>query len=223
MTTFRELEALVAVVEMGSFKGAARSLNTSQSAVSRLILGMMGKGNYSGIDYLFDTVIFLGVSLLLIFLLAKACISFVQWALVNAIWMVPDGQTAACRAINDHPRNLTDDQLRIIAASGGVAGVNFHAPFVTGGAEATLDDVVKQVEYLVKVAGIDHVAVGSDFDGGITTPVGLEDASTFPALAAALRRKGMSHDDVLRIFSQNALRVLGWRPLPPPTPAPQSP
>lgn len=122
------------------------------------------------------------------------------------------------RAVARHPRNLTDDQLRIIAATGGVAGVNFHAPFVTGGVDATLDDVVKQVEYLVKIAGIDHVAVGSDFDGGITAPAGLEDASTFPALAAALRSRGMSHDDVLRIFSQNALRVLGWRPAPPPAP-----
>lgn len=127
------------------------------------------------------------------------------------------------RAVAKHPRNLTDAQLRILAASGGVAGVNFHAPFVTGGADATLDDVVKQIEHLVKVAGIEHVAVGSDFDGGITTPLGLEDASTFPALAAALRRKGMSYDDVLRIFSQNALRVLGWRPLPPPSPALQNP
>lgn len=126
------------------------------------------------------------------------------------------------RAVARHPRNLTDDQLRIIAATGGVAGVNFHAPFVTGGADATLDDVVKQVEHLVKVAGIDHVAVGSDFDGGITPPVGLEDASTFPALAAALQHKGMSRDDVLRIFSQNALRVLGWRPAPAAT-TPQNP
>jgi len=124
------------------------------------------------------------------------------------------------RAVAKHPRNLTDAQLRIIASTGGVTGVNFHAPFVTGGADATLDDVVKQVEYLVKIAGIDHVAVGSDFDGGITPPVGLEDASTFPALASALRRKGMSYEDVLRIFSQNALRVLGWRPAPQASPSP---
>jgi membrane dipeptidase len=116
------------------------------------------------------------------------------------------------RAVAKHPRNLTDDQLRIIAATGGVAGVNFHAPFVTGGADATLEDVVKQVEHLVKIAGIDHVAIGSDFDGGITPPLGLEDASTFPSLTAALHRKGMSYNDVLRIFSLNALRVLGWRP-----------
>jgi len=116
------------------------------------------------------------------------------------------------RVLAGHPRNLTDAQLRIIGETGGVAGINFHAQFVTGTSEATLADVVKQIEHLVKVAGIDHVAVGSDFDGGIQPPEGLEDASTFPALAAALRRRGMSHDDVLAIFSLNALRVLGWQP-----------
>jgi membrane dipeptidase len=116
------------------------------------------------------------------------------------------------RAVGKNARNLTDAQLRAIAETGGVAGVNFHAPFVTGGSEATIADVVKQVEYMVKIAGIDHVAVGSDFDGGIKAPEWLEDASTLPALAAALRKRGMSYDDVLKIFSLNALRVLGWRP-----------
>ncbi|MFT3775427.1 MAG: membrane dipeptidase [Minicystis sp.] len=116
------------------------------------------------------------------------------------------------RAVARQPRNLTDEQLRVIAETGGVAGINFHAQFVNGTNDATLADVVKQTEYMVKVAGIDHVAVGSDFDGGIRTPEGLEDASTFPALAQALRKRGMSYEDVLKIFSLNALRVLGWRP-----------
>jgi membrane dipeptidase len=116
------------------------------------------------------------------------------------------------RAVAGHPRNLTDDQLRVIGATGGVTGINFHAPFVNGTNEATLADVVKQVEHLVAVAGIDHVAVGSDFDGGIKPPEGLGDASTLPALAAALRARGMTYDDVLKIFSLNALRILGWRP-----------
>jgi len=66
---------------------------------------------------------------------------------------------------------------------------------------------------MVKVAGIDHVAIGSDFDGGIKTPEGLDDASALPALAAALRRQGLGYDDVLKILSLNALRVLGWRPV----------
>jgi membrane dipeptidase len=115
------------------------------------------------------------------------------------------------RALAHHPRNLTDDQLRLIGRTGGVAGINFHADFVAGGASATLEDVVRQVEHMVKVAGPEHVAVGSDFDGGITPPEGLEDASTFPVLAAALRKRGMTYEAVLAIFSLNALRVLGWR------------
>jgi membrane dipeptidase len=116
------------------------------------------------------------------------------------------------RAVAAQPRNLTDDELRVIRDTGGVTGVNFHAPFVTGSNDATLADVVKQVDHLVAVAGVDHVAIGSDFDGGIKPPEGLGDASTLPALAAALRAEGMSADDVLKIFSLNALRVLGWRP-----------
>jgi membrane dipeptidase len=116
------------------------------------------------------------------------------------------------RAVAASPRNLTDAQLRQIAASGGVAGLNFHAPYVTGRNDATMDEVIVQLEAMVRVAGVDHVAIGSDFDGGIVAPAGLEDASTLPALAARLRRRGMSREDVLKIFSLNALRVLGWRP-----------
>jgi membrane dipeptidase len=116
------------------------------------------------------------------------------------------------RAVANQPRNLTDEQLRVIGETGGVAGVNFHAQFVTGSDGATVADVVKQVEHMVKVAGIDHVAVGSDFDGGIKPPEGLADAGALPALAGALRARGMSYDDVLKIFSLNALRILGWRP-----------
>lgn len=117
------------------------------------------------------------------------------------------------RAVAGHPRNLTDDQLRVIRDTGGVTGVNLHAPFVNGTADATMADVIKQIDYMVKIAGVDHVAVGSDFDGGIRTPEGLDDASALPALARALRKRGMSYDDVLKIFSLNALRVLGWRPV----------
>jgi membrane dipeptidase len=116
------------------------------------------------------------------------------------------------RAIARHPRNLTDEELRIIGETGGVAGLNFHSPFVSGKQDPTIDDVIVQLEHMIKLAGIDHVAIGSDFDGGITPAKGLDDASMLPALAARLKRKGMSHEDVLKIFSMNALRILGWRP-----------
>jgi membrane dipeptidase len=112
------------------------------------------------------------------------------------------------RALCDHPRNLTDAQLRGIAATGGVVGLNFHSAFVVRGRPARLDDVVRQALHLVKVAGIDHVALGADFEGGIRPAAGLENASRLPALAKALLRAGMSEAGVRKLFSENALRVL---------------
>lgn len=115
------------------------------------------------------------------------------------------------RAVADHPRNLTDAQLRRIAQSGGVAGLNFHAGFLARGREATLDDVVRHANHMIAVAGIDHVGLGSDFDGA-TPPADLADASRLPALAAALRKSGLSEDDVHKIYGDNVKRVLAWRP-----------
>ncbi|HZO14758.1 MAG TPA: membrane dipeptidase [Polyangiaceae bacterium] len=114
------------------------------------------------------------------------------------------------RAVADNPRNLTDEQLRIIGETNGVAGLNLHRNFVAQG-RARMKEVVAQVKHMVEVAGIDHVAIGSDFDGG--TPVGaIEHAGKFPALAAALREAGFSDPDIRKIFAKNALRILRWRP-----------
>jgi membrane dipeptidase len=112
------------------------------------------------------------------------------------------------RALCDHPRNLTDEQLRGIAATGGVVGLNFHSPFVVRGRTATLADVVRQAMHLVRVAGADHVALGADFEGGIRPARGLAGASRFPDLARALRSAGLSEEGVRKVFSENALRVL---------------
>ena len=112
------------------------------------------------------------------------------------------------RALADHPRNLTDDELRGIAATGGVVGVNFHGPFLVRGRRAKLSDVVAQIEHLTRVAGIDHVAIGSDFEGDIRPPAELADASRFPALSAALARAGVDEPSIRKIFAENALRVL---------------
>jgi membrane dipeptidase len=112
------------------------------------------------------------------------------------------------RALADHPRNLRDDQLRGIARTGGVVGLNFHAPFVVRGRAATLRDVVRQALYLLKVAGPAHVALGADFEGGIRPAQGLEDASRLPDLARALLAAGLSEAAVRGLFSENALRVL---------------
>jgi membrane dipeptidase len=112
------------------------------------------------------------------------------------------------RALADLPRNLSDARLRAIAATGGVIGVNFHGPFLVRGRRARLSDVVRQVQHLRDVAGIEHVAVGSDFEGDIRPPDELRDASRFPVLASALARAGFGAADVRKIFADNALRVL---------------
>jgi membrane dipeptidase len=112
------------------------------------------------------------------------------------------------RAITPHPRNLTDEQIRGIASTGGVVGVNFHSRFLASDGHATLADVVRHVEHLVKVGGVDHVAIGSDFEGDIRAPEGLTSVLGFPRLARALRAAGFSEHDVEGIFGRNALRVL---------------
>jgi membrane dipeptidase len=112
------------------------------------------------------------------------------------------------RALADHPRNLTDAQLRGVAATGGVVGVNFHGPFLARGRKAKLSDVVAQIEHLVAVAGVEHVAIGSDFEGDIRPPAELADASRFPRLSAALSHAGFADLAIAEIFAGNALRVL---------------
>jgi membrane dipeptidase len=117
------------------------------------------------------------------------------------------------RALTPHPRNLTDEQLRGIARSGGVVGVNLYSRFLTTRGRARIADVVRHVRHLVGVAGAEHVAIGSDFEGDIEPPIGMETVLGFPRLFAALRAAGLSYDDVARIFGGNALRLLCPPPL----------
>jgi membrane dipeptidase len=72
----------------------------------------------------------------------------------------------------------------------------------------TLDDAVAHIDHAVKIAGIDHVGIGSDFDGISSPPKGLEDISKMPALRAALKAKGYSDEDIRKISGANTLRVL---------------
>ncbi len=107
-------------------------------------------------------------------------------------------------AVHQHRRNLSDAQLRALAGRGGVVGVNFFPPFLGA---ATLDRVVAHIDHMVRVMGVDHVALGSDFDGITAVPAGLEDVSRLPALTAALLARGYRPEDVHKILGGNALRV----------------
>jgi membrane dipeptidase len=112
------------------------------------------------------------------------------------------------RALVPHPRNVTDEQARAIGKTGGVVGVAFHSTFLVQRGRARLSDVVRHVRHLVDVAGVDHVAIGSDFEGDIMPPRELRDVSGFPRLAGALREAGMAPGDVAKVLGANALRVL---------------
>ena len=161
---------------------------------------------------------------------------------------------SSCRAIDGHPRNMSDDMLRALARNGGVVMINYHAGFLSdafrvasekrngdivaamsamskkcGGNEActTLESeridheamangqlpkvgwelIVDHIDHAVRIAGADHVGLGSDFDGA-TMPLGLEDASKLPKITEALLRKGYSDRDVEKILGGNILRVM---------------
>ncbi len=112
------------------------------------------------------------------------------------------------RALANHPRNLKDAHLAAIARTGGVIGVNFHQGFLSASGTASLSDVVAQVRHMVKVAGVDHVALGSDYEGGIRAVPELADASRYQVLARALVESGLDRAAVRKIFAENARRVL---------------
>ena len=114
---------------------------------------------------------------------------------------------SSARALCDHPRNLTDDQLRALAASGGVVQVCLYDGFLRKEGGATIDDAVRHIVHMVEVAGIDHVGIGTDFDGdgGI---IGCADASEVINLTRHLCNEGFSEEDIEKLWGGNFLRVM---------------
>jgi len=159
---------------------------------------------------------------------------------------------SSARALVDHPRDVSDEVLRLVATNGGVVMVNFEPIYVSearrrwdaervaeqarnnsppfGGLyigqperaaaalksweaahpqpPATLADVADHIEHIRQVAGVDHVGLGSDFDGIPETPTGLEGVDRFPALLQELARRGWSDADLGKVAGGNLLRVM---------------
>lgn len=110
------------------------------------------------------------------------------------------------RAVADHPRNLDDDQLKALSECDGVVGINFNPAFLTGRGEATVEDVVRHIEYIAGKFGIERVGIGTDYDGISSTPVGLEETSKIGCLADALRSRGFLEHEVEAVMGGNLLR-----------------
>ncbi len=120
---------------------------------------------------------------------------------------------SSARALANVPRNMTDEMLVAIAKKGGVVQVNFNCGFLVAGSTATnnrakLSDVVAHIDHIKKVAGINAIGIGSDFDGITCTPEGLDDVSKFPNLTRALLERNYSADDIKKIYGGNILRVM---------------
>jgi membrane dipeptidase len=134
-----------------------------------------------------------------------------------------------CRGVYDTPRNLDDEQLRALAAAGGLFGLMLH-PIAIGPERRTIDGVVDHLEHAVAVIGVDRVCLGGDFtrrlwqamppppvpkDGlmppGLTPGLGIEGLTgpeDYPALVEGLERRGWAGEDVTAVTSGNLLRFL---------------
>lgn len=131
-----------------------------------------------------------------------------------------------CRAVSNIPRNMTDEMIRALARKGGQLNMNFGCEFLsqksadaskwinpglpkdTPMPRATVEDVVAHIDHVVKLAGIDHVGIGTDFDGVSCTPAGLDDPGKFPNLTRALLAHGYTPADIQKIYGGNMLRLM---------------
>ncbi len=114
---------------------------------------------------------------------------------------------SSSRALCDHPRNLTDDQMRALAAKGGVAQTTIYHGFLKKEGEATILDVMDHLNHAIDVMGIDHVGLGTDFDGdgGVR---GLADSSELINFTRQLLTRRYSEQDIQKIWGGNFLRVM---------------
>ncbi len=114
---------------------------------------------------------------------------------------------SSARALCNHPRNLTDDQLRALAAAGGVAQMTMYGGFLRESGEATVHDAADHLLHMIDVAGIDAVGIGTDFDGdgGV---IGCASAAHLHNLTSCLIAAGLDIDALQKIWGGNFLRVM---------------
>ena len=114
---------------------------------------------------------------------------------------------SSARALCDHPRNLTDDQMRALAAKGGVCQITLYNGFLKKDGQATILDAMQHLDHAIQVMGIDHVGLGTDFDGdgGI---LGLSNSSELTNFTRQLLARRYSQEDIQKIWGGNFLRIM---------------
>lgn len=111
------------------------------------------------------------------------------------------------RAIWDHPRNLSDDQIKGIAQKEGVVGLNFVADFF-GFPEYGLDQLLRHIDHICDLVGDDYLGFGSDFDGTDNLLAGIKDVTVYPKIVSSLEKRNYKEKTVRKICGENCLRVL---------------
>ncbi len=140
------------------------------------------------------------------------------WATIRLAKAPIIASHSSARALADQRRNLSDDMLRALAKNGGVVMVNFWPPFLSNEyaqakagqkPKVPLAAIVDHIDHIVKIAGVDHVGLGSDFDGVPALPDDLGGIEGLPKITLELVRRGYSDDDILKILGENFLRAFG--------------
>jgi microsomal dipeptidase-like Zn-dependent dipeptidase len=115
---------------------------------------------------------------------------------------------SSVRALCDHPRNLTDDQIRAIAAKGGVVQICLYNEFINPEpAKASIDDALEHIRYVVDLVGVDYVGIGSDFDGGGEL-LGCRSSNELIQITVKLLGLGYTEPEIEKIWGGNLLRVM---------------
>ena len=113
---------------------------------------------------------------------------------------------SCCKALRNHPRNLTDEQIRAIARSGGVVQICLYKHFLADTDVATVADAVRYIKHVVELVGVDYVDIGSDFDGGGEI-AGATSENQLINITKALIKEGFDDDEISKILGGNLLRV----------------
>lgn len=130
------------------------------------------------------------------------------WDVINTTKVSVIASHSNSKTICNHRRNLTDEQLFALKKNGGVAGINFYPDFVCNNGKATMNEVIKHIDYIAVLTGEDNIGFGADFDGINDTPQGLEGVQCMGTLINELLKLNYSETFVKKIAGENFLRVI---------------
>ena len=115
---------------------------------------------------------------------------------------------SSARSLCSHPRNLTDEMLRALGENGGIAALNFYPAFIREDQKASKEDLAAHIKHMVNVAGIDAVAIGTDYDGFEGGELEINKVEKMPLLYQALQKEGFTESQLEKIWFRNVMRVL---------------